>query len=108
VWRLAWDPVNTYANDVPLDPGRTVQYSAYWTDDPALSAGSLRLLASALHPTKFDFDPLAFLMVKNQLVYLTVQAVLDTGDASSLGASIEWVVDNAGPVAPAAGKIIKQ
>ena len=36
------------ADGTPLDPGRTVRYTAYWTDDPALSAGSLRLLASSI------------------------------------------------------------
>ena len=49
LWRLNWDPVTTYADDAPLEPGRTVRYTVYWTDDPALSAGSLRLLASSIH-----------------------------------------------------------
>jgi hypothetical protein len=47
-------------------------------------------------------------MVRNQLIYLTARAILDTGDPSSLAASIEWVVANAGPAPPAGGSIIKK
>jgi len=108
VWRVAWDPVSTYANDAPLEAGRTVRYTAYWTDDPALSSGSLRQLASLISNTTFDFDPVARLMPVNQPAYLTVRSVLDTGDASSLADSIEWVVANAGPVPPVGGQIIKK
>ena len=108
LWRLNWDPVTTYANDAPLEPGRTVRYTAYWTDDPALSAGSLRLLASSITANLVDFDPLAYPMVKNQVIYLTAQAILDTGGQSSYAASIDWVVANAGPAPPAAGQIIKK
>ena len=108
LWRLAWDPVTTYANGAPLGPGRTVRYTAYWTDDPALSAGSLRLLASSITANLVDFDPLAYPMVRNQVIYLTVQSILDTGEQSSLAASIEWVVANAGPSPPVGGIIIKK
>jgi len=80
----------------------------YWTDDPALSAGSLRQLASLISATSVDFDPVARLMPVNLPAYLTVQTVLDNGDPSSLAASIEWVVANAGPVPPVGGKIIKK
>ena len=108
LWRLNWDPVTTYADDAPLEPGRTVRYTVYWTDDPALSAGSLRLLASSITADLVDFDPLAYPMVKNQVIYLTAQSILDTGDPSSLAASIEWVVSNTGPAPPADGQIIKK
>jgi len=108
VWRLAWDPVTTYADNSPLEPGRTVRYTAYWTLDPALSAGSLHQLASFVSTTTIDFDPVARQMPINQPAYLTVQSVLENGDPSPLAASIEWVVANTGPVAPAEGKIIKQ
>jgi hypothetical protein len=108
VWRLTWDPVTTYSNGAPLESGRTVRYTAYWSDDPALSAGSLRQLASSLSVPAVDFDPVARLMPVNQPVYLTVRCTVDNGDPSSLSAGIEWVVANAGPVAPAAGKIIKR
>jgi hypothetical protein len=108
LWRLDWDPVTTYADGAPLDPGRTVHYSVYWTDDPALSAGSLRHLASSIPVPTVDFDPLAYPMVKNQIIYLTAQAILETGDQSSFGASVTWHVANAGPVAPSGGSIIKK
>jgi len=108
VWRLAWDPVTTYANGAPLEPVRTVRYTVYWTDDPALTAGSLRQLASSIPATMVDFDPLAYPMVKNQVIYLTVRAILDTGDQSSYGASVTWRVSNEGPVPPAGGMIIKK
>jgi len=108
IYRLNWDPVTTKWDGTPIDPGHTVRYTAYWTDDPALSAGSLRPLVSLISGTAMDFDPSTFQMVKNQVVYLTVQAILDTGDQSSLAASLTWRVENAGPVPPAKGKIIKK
>jgi len=108
VWRFSWDPVTTYANDAPLEPGRTVRYTAYWTDDPALSAGSLRQLASLVSATTVDFDPVARPMPVNHPVYLTVQSILDNGDRSSLAVSIKWVVANAGPAPPSGGSIIKK
>ena len=108
VWRLAWDRVTTYANGAPFEPGRTVRYTAYWTDDPALSAGSLRPLASSVSATTVDFDPVARLMPINRPAYLTVQCILDNGDPSSLAAGFEWVVANAGPAPPAAGIIRKK
>ena len=74
LWRLNWDPVTTYADDAPLDPGRTVRYTVYWTDDPALTAGSLRLLASSVPANMVDFDPLGYPMVRNQLIYLTARS----------------------------------
>jgi hypothetical protein len=108
LWRLNWDPVTTYASGGLLDPGRTVRYTAYWTDDPALSAGSLRQLASLISTTHVDFDPVARVMPVNQPAWLTVRSILDTGEQSSLAAGIEWVVANAGPVAPTGGTIIKK
>jgi len=108
VWRIAWDPVTTYADESPLAAGRTVRYTPYWTDDPGLSAGSLRQMASSISATTFDLDPDAQRMVKNQVAYLTVRAILDNGDSSSLAVSLPWVVSNTGPVPPASGQIIKQ
>jgi hypothetical protein len=108
IYRINWDPVTTNWNGTPIDPARTVRYTAYWTDDPALSAGSLHPLASLITGTTLDFDPSANQMVKNQVVYLTVRAILDTGDQSSLSPGLTWRVENAGPVPPAKGKIIKK
>ena len=108
IYRLNWDPVTTNWNGTPIDPGLTVRYTAYWTDDPALSAGSLRTLASLISGTDLDFNPSANEMAKNQVVYLTVRAVLDTGDQSALSPILTWRVENAGPVPPAKGKITKK
>jgi hypothetical protein len=108
IWRINWDPVTTNWDGTPLDPVRTVRYTAYWTDDPALSSASLRPLASLISGTALDFDPSKNQMSKNQVVYLTVQAILDTGEQSSLAASLGWRVENAGPAPPAKGRIIKK
>jgi len=108
VWRIAWDPVTTFANDAPLEAGSTVRYTVYWADDPAFPAGSLRQQASWIYATTVDFDPVARQMPVNQPAYLTVQSALDTGAPSSLAAGIEWVVANAGPVPPVGGQIIKR
>ena len=108
IYQLSWDPVTTNWNGAPIDSGRTVRYSVYWTDDPALSAGSLRQLASLIPGTVLDFDPSANLMAKNQVVYITVRAILDTGDESSLAPSLTWRVENMGPGPPARGKIFKK
>ena len=108
VWRLAWDPVTTYANNAPLEAGRTVRYTVYWTDDPALSAGSLRQLASSVSATTVDINPVAQQMPINRPAWLTVRSVLDTGTASPLAAGIEWVVANTGPTPPVGGIIIRK
>ena len=108
VWRLAWDPVTTYANSAPLEAGRTVRYTVYWTDDPALSAASLRQLAPLISTTAVEFNPVAQQMPVNRPAYLTVRSVLDTGTASPLAASIEWVVANTGPTPPVGGIIIRK
>ena len=108
VWRLTWDPVTTYANDVPLEAGRTVQYMAYWTDDPALSAASLKQLSSADSAPALDFDPTGRMMAKNQKTYLTVRAILDTGEVSPLSAALPWVAANDGPTAPSGGSVKKK
>ncbi len=108
IYRLNWDQVTTNRDGTPIDPVRTVRYTAYWTDDPALSDGSLNPLASLISGTALDFDPSANQMAKNQVVYLTVRAVLDTGDQSSLSPGLTWRVENAGPLPPAKGKIVKR
>ena len=105
VWRLAWDPVTTYANGEPLPPGRSVRYIAYWTDDPALSAGSLRELSSLASDPALDFDPISRMMTKNRKTYLAVRAILDTGEESPISAALPWVSANTGPKAPTGGSI---
>ena len=108
MWRLTWDPVTTYADAAPLAPGRTVQYMAYWTDDPALSAASLKQLSTAVSDPALDFDPTRRMMTKNQKTYLTVRAILDTGEESPLSAALLWVAANEGPTAPSGGSVKKK
>jgi hypothetical protein len=108
IYRLTWDPVTTSWDGSPIDTARTVRYTAYWTDDPALSIGSLRPLTSLIPGTVLEFDPSANQMRKNQVVYLTVRAILDTGDSSSLATGLIWRVENEGPLPPAKGKIVKK
>ncbi len=108
IWQLHWEPVTTNWDGTPIDAGRTVRYTVYWTDDPALSEGSLRELASLIYATTLDFDPSGNQMVKNRVVYLTVQAILDTGEPSLLAPGLTWRVENLGPVPPGRGKIYKK
>jgi len=108
VWRLTWNSVTTYGDGASLEPGRTVQYMPYWTTDPALSPASLKPLASSMSATTLEFNPVVQKMIKNQVAYLTVIAILDNGDQSSPGAVLTWRVDNEGPVAPSGGKISKR
>ncbi len=108
VWRLAWAPVTTYTNGAPIEGGRTVRYTVYWSDDPALSPASLRQVAPLVTTTAVDFNPVTLGMPVNVPAWLTVKTVLDDGTPSSLGAAVEWVVANAGPTAPAAGSIQKR
>jgi hypothetical protein len=108
IYRLKWDSVTTSWDGTTIAPGRIVRYTAYWTDDPALSVGSLRPLASVMSGTTLDFDPSANNMTKNNVTYLTVRAILDTGEQSSLASSLTWRVSNTGPVPPGKGKIVKK
>jgi hypothetical protein len=108
IYRLNWDPVTTNLDGTPIEPGRTVRYTAYWSDDPALSAGSLHTLGSLIPGTILDFDPSANQMVKNRVVHLAVRAILDTGEESPLSACLTWRAENTGPIPPAKGRIIKK
>lgn len=106
-WLLAWDPVSTYLDGAPVDPGRTVRYTAYWTTDPTLSAGTLRTLVSLTVGTSVEFDPASQGMGANQRVYFAARATLDTGAQSLLSGGPSWVASNDGPVPPA-GAVIRR
>jgi hypothetical protein len=108
IWRVGWETVTTNWNGTPIDPTRTVRYTAYWSDDPALSPASLRTLASSIPGTAVDFVPSENGMTKNQVVYFTARAILDTGEQSSLATSLAWRVENTGPNPPAKGRINKK
>ena len=74
--------------------------------------GALRRVVASTGFVDFRHGPgfrsVRYQMSKNQVIYLTVRAILDTGDESSLAPGLIWRVENEGPVAPAKGKIIKK
>ncbi|MDO8942441.1 MAG: hypothetical protein Q7U75_04620, partial [Desulfobacterales bacterium] len=104
-WRLSWSAVTEYANGQELGAGRTVRYNAYWTRDPSLAAGNLVAIATSAASAYTDFQPPVHGMADHELVYFTLQAVLDSGDPSSLSGALPWRVSSKGPAAPAKGKI---
>ena len=88
--RSSWDPVTSYTDGTPIEAGKTVTYSAYWTTDSGL--GSLRTFGSSLATTSTTFDPDIQGMPRGGTVYFTVKAVLNTGEESALSPAYAWVV----------------
>ena len=107
LFRLSWDSVSTYADGTPIPTG-SVRYTAYWTTDSALSAGSLRSLVSSTSGTSVTFDPVAAAMTPDQRIYFTTRVTTTFGEQSPLSYSVSWVVLNVGPAPPAGGTIIKR
>ncbi len=107
-WQVVWDPVTNYTDGSPIEAGRTVRYIPYWTNDPEYSSGSLHALSTSVTATAIDFDPTVAQMVKNEVAYLLVKTILDSGDESSGGPVVSWRVENAGPVAPTGGQLIRR
>jgi hypothetical protein len=118
---ISWNPVSTYTDGTPIEAGKTVTYSAYWTTDPGL--GSLRTIGTSLATTSTTFDPTVQGMPRGGTVYFTTKAVLNTGEASTLSPAYSWVVppaatsptpsptpppSKAPPAAPTGGMIIKK
>ena len=87
---ISWDPVTTYTDNTPIEAGKTVTYSAYWTTDPGL--GSLHTLGTSLTTTSTTFDPTVQGMTRGGTVYFTAKAVLNTGEESALSPAYAWVV----------------
>ena len=87
---ISWDPVTTYTDGTPIEAGKTVTYSAYWTTDPGL--GSLRTIGTSLATTSTTFDPDVQGMTRGGTVYFTAKAVLNTGEQSALSPGYAWVV----------------
>jgi hypothetical protein len=104
-WRLSWNAVTEFADGQVLGAGRTVRYNAYWTRDLSLAAGNLVAIATSTASAYIDFQPSTSGMADHELVYFTLQAILDSGDQSSLSGSLPWRVSSNGPAAPAKGKI---
>ena len=89
---ISWNPVTTYTDGTPIEAGKTVTYSAYWTTDPGLSLGSLHTIGTSLTTTSTTFDPGVQGMTRGGTVYFTAKAVLNTGEESALSPAYSWVV----------------
>ena len=87
---ISWTAVTTYTDGTPIEAGKTVSYSAYWTTDPGL--GSLHTIGTSLATTSTTFDPGVQGMIRGGTVYFTLKAVLNTGEESSLSPAYAWVV----------------
>ena len=87
---IFWNPVSTYTDGTPIEAGKTVSYTSYWTTDPGL--GSLTAIASAITTTSTTFDPGVQGMTRGGTVYFTAKAVLNTGEESALSPAYSWVV----------------
>jgi hypothetical protein len=108
---ISWNPVTTYTDNTPIEAGKTVKYSVYWTTDPGL--GSLRTIGTSLTTTSTTFDPDVQGMPRGGTVYFTAKDILNTGEASALAPATAWVVPLATPAkpvpgAPTGGSIIKK
>jgi len=105
---ISWDPVTDYTDGTPIEAGKTVNYTAYWTTDPGL--GSLHTIGTSLAMTSTVFDPDVQGMTRGGTVYFTAKAVLSTGEVSGLSPAYAWVVALAtpAPAAPTGGRIIKR
>jgi hypothetical protein len=118
---ISWAPVTSYTDGTPIEAGRTVTYTAYWTTDPGL--GSLRTIGASLATTSTTFDPTVQGMPRGGTVYFTAKAVLSTGEESVLSPAYSWVVPvvapppttppppppaKAPPAPPTGGMIIKR
>jgi hypothetical protein len=117
---ISWNPVTTYTDGTPIEAGKAITYSVYWTTDPGL--GSLHAIATSLATTSTTFDPDLQGMPRGGTVYFTAMDVLSTGERSALSPSVAWVVPpstasppstapqptKAPPSAPTGGIIKKQ
>jgi len=87
---ISWDPVTTYTDSTPIEPEKTVSYTAYWSVSPSL----LPLVAIAIPTTAtfMTFDPTTQGMIRGNTVYFTAKAMLNTGEESDLSPVYPWVV----------------
>ena len=89
---VSWNPPTTYTDNTPFAPGTTVTYDVFWSADPALSAASLRTIASSVAGTSTTFDPDSVGMPRGTIAYVTADAVLNTGAKSDLATAFAWNV----------------
>jgi hypothetical protein len=93
---ISWNAVTTYTDGTPIEAGTVVTYNCYWTSDPGLGAASLRTIASAVSRNFATFDPDQENMPHGQTVYFTAEALLGTGEKSTLAAAYSWTVPGGG------------
>jgi hypothetical protein len=102
---LAWDAVTQYSDGSPIETGKTVSYTVFWTNDPWLAPETLRTLVPSTTATTISFDPAVQGMTAYQTIYFTLKSVLSTGEESSLSAELPWsplpVAVSGEPSAPA-------
>jgi len=97
---VSWAPVTTYSDNTPIEAGKTVSYTAYWSADAAFSPASLHAIGSSLTSTSTTFDPDLQGMTRGSTVYFTAKAALNTGEESTLSTAYAWVVPPATPIIP--------
>jgi len=108
---ISWAAVTTYTDGTPIEAGKTVSYSVYWTIDPGL--GSLHPIGTSIAETSTPFDPDVLGMIRGGTVYFTVKTVLSANEISALSPGYAWVVPPAPPTtrapsAPKGGIIIRK
>lgn len=89
---VTWNAVTTYTDGTPIESNKEIKYDIYWTSDAGLSAGSLHPVVSSTLQTSGTFDPDLVGMPRGTTVYFTGDAVLDTGEKSSLTPAYPWAV----------------
>ena len=94
---ISWDPVTTYTDNTPIETGKTVTYTVYWTIDATLSLASLHTIIASVSTHSTTFDPTVQGMSRGGTVYFTGKTVLNTGEESALSPGYQWVVPNTFP-----------
>src|SRR5659263_497091 len=79
---ISWAAVTTYTDGTPIEAGKTVSYTAYWTADPGI--GTLHAIGSSIAATSTTFDPDVQGMTRGGTVYFTVKAALSSSEVSAL------------------------
>lgn len=88
--QLSWDAVTTYADGTPIETWKNVTYTVYWSNDPWLTADTLRTLVPTTPTTSVAFDPSAGEMSGYEMVYFSIRSVLNTGEESVLSDAMPY------------------
>jgi hypothetical protein len=89
---ISWVAVTSYADGTAIEPGKTVSYDIFWSADAGVTPGSIQPIATSISQSSTTFDPDFLGMPRGQTVYLTGEAVLNTGERSSLAPAYPWNV----------------